>query len=297
MTRQNDLSRRHLLAGVGVFAISSGMLTAPSWAAGDEPIFDDSKPTEDVVIPASTVKEMNDAPLVQKTVHKVFNDSPTIKEPNALQFTPAGTLLILDQVDPNKVFEVEPLTGRIIRSVQTEAIHGSGITIGDGGYWWITSTKAPVGDHTPMTLKVDPKTGRTVKKWVTPGWGYYGAVSADKGSPSGGHGVRWVGHGQYWMAVPASGRFFLMDGESGKVVRSIPAPVLRTHGIAFDRDGMFWAVAADYWSLLKIDPKDGRILAKIQLEKGKDPSLHGLEMHNGQLWYCDAGKGWVCNLV
>ena len=204
----------------------------PGTAADTGLVFDDSKPTQDVAIPASKLAEMNNAPVISKTVTRLWNDAPTIKEPNAMQFTREGTLLILDQADPNKVFEVNPKDGKIIRTIQTEAIHGSGITVGDGGAWWITSTKALQGP--PVTLKVDPKTGKTIKKWVTPGWGYYGAVRADRGSPSGGHDVKWAGNGHYWMAVPASGRIFLMNGEAGTIVRSIPAPVLRTHGLAIE---------------------------------------------------------------
>jgi hypothetical protein len=286
---QDDYTRRGLLATVGAMALIS-----PAAVADTAPTFDPSKPTEGVSIPPEKVQEMNDAPLIQKTVNKVFNDSPTIKEPNALQFTPTGTLLILDQVDPNKVFEVSPTDGKIIRSVQTECIHGSGITIGDGGAWWITSTKALSGP--PVTLKVDPATGKTLNKWVTPGWGFYGAVSADKGSPSGGHDVKWTGHGTYWMAVPASGRLFLMEGETGKIVRSIPAPVLRTHGLALDGQYL-WSVASDYAQIQKIDSRDGKIVGKIQLDKKNDPQVHGLEIKDGVLWYCDASKGWVCNLT
>jgi hypothetical protein len=283
------LDRRSVCVAVGAMAIAGS-----ARAENSNPTFDTSRPTEGVEIPASKVQAMNDAPTIQKTVNRVFNDSPTIKEPNALQFTPARTLLILDQVDPNKVFEVSPNDGKILRSVQTEAIHGSGITIGDDRTWWITSTKALSGP--PVTLNVDPASGKTLKKWVTPGWGYYGAVSADKGSPSGGHDVKWAGNGTFWMAVPASGRIFLMQAETGQIVRSIPAPVLRTHGLALDGD-FLWSVASDYAQIQKIDTRDGKIVAKIQLDKKSDPQVHGLEIKDGILWYCDASKGWVCNLT
>jgi hypothetical protein len=218
-----------------------------------------------------------------------------------MQFTPAGTLLLLDQVDPNKVFEVNPADGKILRTVQTESNHGSGITIGDGGAWWITSTRAPTGEYLPMTLKVDPQTGGTLKKWVTPGWGFYGAqgaanLAAPITSASGGHDVKWAGHGQYWMAVPSSGRIFLMQGETGKIVRSIPSPVNRPHGLAIDGD-ILWSVASDFFQIHKLDSKTGKILGKIQLDKNTDPSIHGLEIKNGVLWYCDANQGWVCNLT
>ena len=142
----------------------------------------------------------------------------------------------------------------------------------------------------PRTLKVDPKTGKTLKSWVTPGSGLYGKVT----TPSGGHGVKWV-DGKYWMAVPASGKLFLMEPESGAIVRSIPAPGVRTHGLAWD-NGFLWCVESDGRVIYKLDPTDGKPVAKIQLTKG-DPEPHGLDMQQGVLWYCDAASGWICRLV
>jgi streptogramin lyase len=284
-----SLTRRGLLAGAGALAATSG-------ARADDMTFDDSKPTMGVKIPPEKLAEMNAAPLIPKKVNKLWNDAPIMKEPNAMQFTPAGTLLILDQVDPNKIFELNPADGKILRTVQTEAMHGSGITIGDDGAWWVTSTKGLASGGPPVTLKIDPQSGKTLKKWVTPGWGYYGAVTLERGSPSGGHDVKWAGNGRYWLATPASGRIFLMEGESGKIVRSIPAPVLRTHGLALDGN-FLWSVGSDYAQIHKVDTRDGKIVAKIQVDKKADPAVHGLEIRNGVLWYCDAQSGWVCNLT
>lgn len=80
-------------------------------------------------------------------------------------------------------------------------------------------------------------------------------------------------------------------------MRSIPAPVLRTHGLAIDGDDL-WSLASDYRQIQKISQKDGRIVGKIQLAK-TDPTVHGLEMRNGVLWYCDAdhNSGWICTLT
>jgi len=78
----------------------------------------------------------------------------------------------------------------------------------------------------PRTLKVDAETGRTLKSWVTPGSGLYGNITP-RSTPSGGHGLKWV-DGKYWMAVPASGKLFLMEPETGDIVRSVPAPGVRT---------------------------------------------------------------------
>jgi hypothetical protein len=286
-----SLDLRNVCVTLGALALSAGGASAQGL---QQVSFDTSKPTEGVKIPESKVAEIAAAPTITKKVNKLFNNQPTIKEPNAMQFTKGGTLLVLDQVDPNKVFELS-LDGKILRTVQTEAMHGSGITVGDGGAWWITSTKG-INGSPPVTLKVDPASGKTLKRWVTPGWGYYGGVTKERGSPSGGHDVKWAGNGKYWMAVPASGRIFLMEGETGQVVRSIPAPVLRTHGLAIDGDYL-WSVGSDFWQIHKLDTKDGKVVEKIQLTKGTDPAIHGLEMRNGVIWYNDAQSGWTCNLT
>ena len=227
-----------------------------------------------------------DPPLVARRVEKLYKIAGCT-QPNDLQFVADG-LWVLDQVDPNKAFKVRPEDGSILATVQTESLHGSGITWGNGALW-IGSTKASDPKLPPLTLKVDAKTGRTLKSWPTPGAGLYGRVT----TPSGAHGMKWV-DGKYWMAVPASGKLFLMEPESGEVVRSIPAPGVRTHGLAWD-NGSLWCVESDGRAIYKLDPKDGARLAKIQLTKD-DPEPHGLDAKDGVLWYCDAASGWICRL-
>jgi len=228
-------------------------------------------------------EERDNAPIIARRLEKVFNTKADIKEPNDLQFMPDGTLWILDQVDPNKAFRVNPADGSILQQIQTESIHGSGITYGNNALW-LGSTKSL------KTLKVDPATGRTLKEFETPGAGFYGKVT----TPSGAHGLKWV-DGKYWMAVPASGKLFLMEPETGKIIRSIPAPGARTHGLAWD-NGILWCVNSDDRAIYRLDPADGRIRAKIQLTM-QDPEPHGLDIYKGVLWYCDASSSWICRLV
>ena len=234
------------------------------------------------LIPAADNDARENLPIVPKRVEKLFR-TPGIKQPNDLQFAPDGNLWILDQVDPNKVFKVNPADGSILEQVQTESIHGSGIAFGNGA-WWIGSTKSL------KTLKVDPKTGKTLKWFDTPGSGLYGNLT----TPSGAHGIKWV-DGRYWMAVPASGKIYLMEPESGEVVRSIPAPTVRTHGLAWD-NGFLWCVGSTEREIYKMDPQDGKLLAKIKLTR-EDPEPHGLDRAKGVMWYCDASSGWICRLV
>jgi len=261
MRRENGFSRRRFLAGAGALVAGSSV--------------------------ASAVEDKAKLPVIAKRVEKVFK--APCKEPNDLQFVSDG-LWILDQVDPNKAYKVKPEDGSVVHQIQTESIHGSGITFGNG-VLWIGSTKTSDGSP-PKTLKVDPATGKTLASWITPGSGIW--VKTPGATPSGAHGLKWV-DSRYWMAVPASGKIFLMEPESGQIVRSIPAPGVRTHGLAWD-NGVLWCIESNDRAIYKMDPQDGKLLAKIQLTK-EDPEPHGLDISKGVLWYCDAKSAWVCRLV
>lgn len=248
-------------------------------------------------IATSRFAHAQDVPTIAKRVEKRYQVAGS-KEPNDLQFVSEG-LWVLDQVDQptNKAFLVKPEDGRVLREIQTEALHASGITYGNGALW-IGSTKGRNAQDPPRTLKVDPHTGKTLKSWITPGSGLYGRMSVERGdTPSGAHGLKWI-DGKYWMAVPAAHKVFLMDPETGEIVRSIPGPgsTPRTHGMAIDR-GMLWVINSDDRAIFKLDTKDGAVVSKIQLSK-EDPVPHGLDIdRNGVLWYCDAGTSWICKLV
>ena len=159
-------------------------------------------------------------PVVSKRVEKAFR-APG-KAPNDLQDAADG-LWILDQVDPNKVFKVRYADGSVIHEIQTESIHGSGITYGNGALW-VASTWAL------KTLKVDPTTGRTLASFDEPGTGMpkFGKPTR----PSGAHGLKWV-DGKIWMAMPPAEKIYLIEPETGGVVRSIPGPGIRNSGVHF----------------------------------------------------------------
>ena len=162
MAKDSDVSRRAFLGGIAAVAATSRTWLAEGATA--------------------------DLPLIKKRVEKLYKIAGCT-QPNDLQFVADG-LWVLDQVDPNKAFKVRPEDGSILQELQTESIHGSGITFGNGALW-ITSTKMTDPAVPPRTLKVDPKTGKTLKSWVTPGSGMYGKITP-KSTVSGGHGVKWV---------------------------------------------------------------------------------------------------------
>src|ERR1700751_5679937 len=131
-------SRREVMAGLA----AAGVLI-PDIAFATDP-----------AIPEATLDARKNAPVMPKKVNRLYNLKAQVDQPNDMQFAPNGELWILDQKDPNKVFTIDPRTGKVLASVVTESIHGSGITYGDGA-WFITSTKVLSGN--PSTLKVDPK--------------------------------------------------------------------------------------------------------------------------------------------
>src|SRR5260370_19446506 len=220
--------------------------------------------------------------VVPKRLEKAFKAPGRM--PNDLQAASDG-LWILDQVDPKKVVKVRYEDGSVVSEIQAESIHGSGITYGNGALW-IASTWGL------KTLKVDPKTGKTLASFDEPGAGMpkFGKPTR----PSGAHGLKWV-DGKIWMAMPPAEKIYLIEPETGAVVRSIPGPGIRTHGLAWD-NGFLWCAETLDRAIYKLDAKDRTAVAKIQLQK-EDPELHGLALRDGVFWYSDASIGWICRLV
>jgi len=257
MTIPSSVSRRHFVSSLGYGALATHLS-------------------------ALSIEDKAKLPSVQKRLEKVFR--APCKAPNDLQAASDG-LWILDQVDPNKIFKVRYEDGSVISEIQTGSIHGSGVTFGNNALW-IASTWGL------KTLKVDPKTGKTLASFDEPGAGMpkFGKPTR----PSGAHGLKWV-DGKIWMAMPSAEKLYLIEPESGAVIRSIPGPGIRTHGLAWDGANL-WCVESIDCAIYKLDPSDGRPLAKIQLSKD-DPELHGLDLWKGAFWYSDASSGWICRLV
>ena len=95
-------------------------------------------------------------------------------------------------------------------------------------------------------------------------------MSVERGdTPSGAHGLKWI-DGKYWMAVPAANKVFLMEPETGEIVRSIPGPgsTPRTHGMAIDK-GMLWVINSDDRAIFKLDPKDGTVRVEDSAQQGR----------------------------
>ena len=260
MTTNSDVSRRAFLTALTVMAAGSRSSAA-----------------------ISDKEQKAKLPVIPKRLEKAFLAPGNM--PNGLQAV-AGGLWILDQEDPNKVHKVSYQDGSVLKEIQTESIHGSGITFGDGALW-IVST------YGLTTLRVDPDNGKTLATFDTPGVGEP-LRGKPRGRKTGAHGLEWV-DGKYWIAVPPPVKIYQIEPDSGKELHSIPAPGSRPHGMAWDQ-GYLWCVESNDCAIYKMDSDNGELLAKIQLRQ-EDPELHGMTMRDGVFWYCDAVSRWVCRLV
>ena len=225
-------------------------------------------------------------------VEKLFK-APDL-HPNALEGTDDG-LWIGDQVS-ERVFRVDWKTGETLHQVQTEAHNTSSLAVG-AGYLWISCnggvsnrrpprpTDKPIGE----VVQADIKTGKTVKVWPVQ-WG------------SGIHGITYVPQTQtLWVTALGVNALAEMDPKDFRILRLIAVHGNRPHGLDWDDNAIWCLFAADRMAQ-KVDPKSGKVLEVVKITL-QDPDPHGMCIHEGQMYYCDAGltetspggaPGYIC---
>jgi hypothetical protein len=196
--------------------------------------------------------------------------------PNALEATAAG-LWVGDQVT-DRAHLLDWKTGKAIRSLETPCYNTSGIAYG-GGFLWMAANGAvkqrprrPTDGDDAEILKLDPQTGKIVARHPFPGAAL--------------HELNWAGD-SLWATDRGHERLLQLDANF-KVLHSVPLKLRRGHGVVFDR-GTLWCLFSNDWVIQRLDAQDGHVLEAYQLEKGDDPEPHGLALHEGALYYADAG--------
>jgi DNA-binding beta-propeller fold protein YncE len=231
--------------------------------------------------------------------------------PNGLQATDEG-LWIIDQHN-NYAYLVSYTDGKVIRSFVTEGDRCSGITY-DGQALWLAST------YSRELIRTDPKTGRAIAKYFTPGAGVIYKMTGDpaaRRSPlahtvtpqpapatpppkpswtpsqnpgTGAHGLEWR-DGKLWVAVPPSRSVYRIDPKEWVVEKKFGTVANRPHGIGWE--GKFlWCTDTNRNGFFKHDPETGAVVEQILLGEN-DPLPHGMSIWNGVMWYCD-DIGIVC---
>src|SRR5262245_42135086 len=212
-------------------------------------------------------------------VERLFK-APDI-HPNALEAAPDG-LWIGDQVS-ERVFKVDWQTGKVLHEVQTESHNTSGLALG-GGYLWLNAnggvsgrrparpTDKPFGE----IVQADPKTGKTIKVYDPPWGGVHGNVWAEATQ------TLWT------VALNINALAELDPKDNLRVLRIIPVKGDRPHGLDWDK-GSIWCLFAGDRLVQKLDPNSGKVLEVVTLSPTSDPDPHGMCIHDGYMYYCDAG--------
>jgi len=219
-------------------------------------------------------------PTRQARVERLFK-APDI-HPNALEAAPDG-LWIADQVS-ERVFKVDWHTGKVLHEVQTESHNTSGLAVG-GGYLWLNANGGVSGRRPPRPqdkpfgeiVQADIKTGKTVKVYRPP---WRGGV----------HGNVWVEATQtlWTVALNISALAELDPKDNLRILRMIPVKGDRPHGLDWD-NGSIWCLFAGDRLIQKLDPDSGKVLEVVKLSPTSDPDPHGMCLHDGYMYYCDAG--------
>jgi streptogramin lyase len=219
-----------------------------------------------------------EVPTSTAKVTKLFK-SPEL-HPNDLESANDG-LWIGDQVS-EVVNKVDWKTGKMLVSLTTEAHNTSGLAIGDGQMWiacngGVSNRRPPRPNDKPIgeILQADLKTGKTIK-WHQLPWG------------NGIHGITYVEQTHtLWAMALSVGVIVEMDPKDLRIVHMIPVKGDRPHGLDW-QDGILWVVIAGDRLIQKIDAKNGKVLQILKID-AQDPDPHGLCLHEGKMYYCDAG--------
>ena len=203
-------------------------------------------------------------------------------QPNGLQAAEDG-LWLIDQRD-NHLYKLAYEDGSVLARLPTETDRSSGVTEG-GGHVWVAST------YNARIYKLDGG-GTTVDHYDTPGKGIVGFGDPGRTHVTGAHGLEWLDDGTMWVAVPPAKRLYLIDAATMQVVRSIPTPGMRPHGI-FVNGGDLWCADTQMCKIHRLDPASGAVTAEIDVPV---PEVHGMTLHEGEIWFCCAETRRVCTV-
>lgn len=232
---------------------------------------------------------------------------------------------IIHQIEENYASLIDIDTGQLIREIQCEGVlSSSGICIDDEGVMWIGST------YNRLLVACDPRTGKAIAKYSTPGAGQIYSVAGDVDGqrtplepayppppprPAGSTGGRRgageqeltategpVGTGAHcplpkdnllFVDVPPARRIFAIDKESWEVQHYFDTAGDRPHDMSWADDSKthLWCSDSNMNAFFLHSAETGTIEERVNLPEGS-PIIHGAKVHNGYMYMCD-DVGWV----
>lgn len=180
-------------------------------------------------------------------------DAPCI-HPNGMDWA-SGKLWLISGDRHIYLLDVE--TGQVLERLETRAHNG---VIHDGTHLWVVEPK-------PAKLyRLDPDTGEEL-----------GTLDPTGPVPIG---LAWDGRhiycGEHHHGICK------VDPAQNKVVAQFPGQGVRTHGLAWDGEAL-WFVDADLATFFRLDVSDGHIMSSFPSPEGITP--HGLTWDGETLWF------------
>jgi streptogramin lyase len=258
--RRRDFLATAAAAGVGAYASDSLSAQDPAPAA--------SKPK----------------PPTYKIKVELLYKSPD-RYPNALEAAPDG-LWVADQVS-ERVNKLDWKTGKVLVDFIAEAHNTSGIAVG-GGYLWIgcngAGTAASLREFTrPFDrsygeiVQCDMKTGKQVKGYRSPWGSTHGTMYNQETN-------------KLWAVAPGFGFLAEMDPKDDlRILRMVQVRQNVPHGLEW-YEGALWVIDGADRLVQKLDPTSGGV-QEVWTFGPDDPDPHGMCIHNGYVYFTDAGLG------
>ena len=210
--------------------------------------------------------------------------------PNGLHYDPASDqLLIVDQGDGDLITIDDPRGARRESVFQAKSGKPSGVVRTDFGgqdtiFMASTYNLALTQVRGDEAVEVDVRgVGTGIVDF---------AEDLVNGTHTGYHGLEWDGE-YLWASSPPGKAIFKMkleDSADGTAVSECTwFPVAfgnRPHGLAWADDGTLWVADTSAGTISRLDAETGRVWEVIRVEAPVE--IHGLTIHQGVLWYCDA---------
>ena len=169
-----------------------------------------------------------------------------------------------------RILAIEPASGDVIRSIERPGDAGTAF---DGTHLYQLA-EARID-------KIDPATGVVVASIPAPGQG------RDSG-------MAWA-EGSLWVGQYRERCIHQIDPATGEILRTLASDRFVT-GVSWV-DGELWhgTWEGDDSDLRRVDPRDGRVLQRVELPAGVHVS--GLESDGGDLFYCGGGRSGLVRAV